>query len=78
MHGRVFWVLGVMQWFWYHTDKRRESFVTMCMDRDVQRLTWEAYLNKRLVMGDPMAHLRIFVKDTAHLLGLRSLWSRPG
>ncbi len=69
-HGRVFWILGVMQYFWYSSDKRRERFVKMCADKDVQRLTWEAYMNKRLVRADPMAHLRIFFKDTAHLLGI--------
>lgn len=69
-HGRVFWVLGMMQKFWYSSDKRRERFVSMCADPDVQRLTWEAYMNKKLVRGNPMAHLRIFLKDTAHLLGL--------
>ncbi|MEL6920593.1 MAG: geranylgeranyl diphosphate reductase [Pseudomonadota bacterium] len=48
-HGRVFFVLGMLQWIWYSSDKRREQFVTMCEDADVQRLTWESYLNKRLV-----------------------------
>ena len=71
-HGKVFWVLGIMQRFWYHSDKRRERFVTMCADADVQRLTWESYLNKKLVRRDPMAHLRIFVKDVGHLLGIVS------
>lgn len=70
-HGRVFWILGVMQYFWYSNDKRRERFVAMCADRDVQRLTWQAYMNKKLVRAQPMAHLRIFLKDCAHLLGLR-------
>jgi len=71
-HGTVFFVLGIMQRFWYHSDKRRERFVTMCADADVQRLTWESYLNKKLVRRDPMAHLRIFVKDVGHLLGIGS------
>ena len=71
-HGRVFWVLGLMQRFWYRDDRRRERFVKMCMDRDVQKLTFDAYMNKRLVRSRPMAHLRIFVKDVAHLLG----WAR--
>jgi geranylgeranyl reductase len=69
-HGRVFFVLGIMQYFWYRNDKRRESFVKMCEDKDVQRLTWESYTNKQLVRKSPMAHLRIFVKDMAHLLGI--------
>jgi geranylgeranyl reductase len=68
-HGKVFWILGVMQYFWYQSDKRREKFVKICEDRDVQRLTFESYMNKELTRRDPMAHLRIFLKDTAHLLG---------
>ena len=72
-HGRVFWILGMMQYFWYKNDKRRERFVKMCEDPDVQRLTWEAYMNKQLVRRDPMAHLRIFFKDLGHLFGLRAL-----
>lgn len=70
-HGRVFWVLRIMQYFWYSSDKRRERFVDMCADKDVQKLTWQAYMNKRLVRAEPLAHLRVFLKDTAHLLGLR-------
>ena len=71
-HGKVFWVLGMMQYFWYSSDKRRERFVTMCDDKDVQQLTWQAYMNKKLVRAKPMAHVKIFLKDTAHLLGLRA------
>ena len=69
-HGRVFWILGVMQYFWYQSDKRRERFVKMCEDPDVQRLTFESYMNKQLVRRDPMAHVRIFAKDVAHLFGM--------
>ncbi|WP_244406108.1 geranylgeranyl diphosphate reductase [Methylocella silvestris] len=69
-HGRVFWILGIMQYFWYGSDKRRESFVKICEDRDVQRLTFDAYMNKQLRRADPMAHVRIFFKDLAHLFGL--------
>lgn len=72
LHGRVFWILGMMQYFWYSSDKRRESFVKICRDPDVQRLTWDAYMNKELVRADPMAHVRIFFKDLAHLLRLAS------
>jgi geranylgeranyl reductase len=69
-HGRVFRVLGLMQWFWYSSDRRRERFVSICRDRDVQELTWQAYMHKRLVRGRPLAHARIFAKDLGHLLGL--------
>jgi len=69
-HGTVFRVLGIMQWFWYSSDKRRERFVSICKDKDVQQLTFESYMNKELVRKKPMAHVRIFFKDMAHLLGL--------
>ena len=71
-HGKVFLVLGIMQHFWYRNDKRRERFVSMCRDPDVQRLTWTAYMNKELVRARPVAHVKIFFKDLAHLCGLVS------
>ena len=69
-HGRVFMVLGFMQYFWYRSDKRRERFVAICADPDVQRLTWEAYLNKKLVRSDPLGHVRVFFKDLRQLVRL--------
>lgn len=69
-HGRVFWILAMMQYFWYSSDKRREKFVKMCEDKDVQTLTFESYMHKKLVRKKPMAHIKIFFKDMAQLLGL--------
>jgi len=69
-HGRVFLILGIMQGFWYRSDKRRERFVAICADPDVQRLTWESYLNKRLVRTDVMGHVRVFFKDLRQILRL--------
>jgi geranylgeranyl reductase len=70
MHGPVFAVLDLMQNFWYHSDNRRERFVAICRDRDVQELTFDGYMNKQLVRAKPLAHLRIFFKNIAHLTGL--------
>jgi geranylgeranyl reductase len=69
-HGQVFWILGFMQNFWYATDNRRERFVRICGDKDVQSLTWQAYMTKALVRAKPAAHVRIFLKNMAHLTGL--------
>ena len=69
-HRLVFLILGIMQHYWYCNDKRREKFVKICEDPDVQKLTWDAYMNKRLVRARPAAHVRIFFKDLAHLVGL--------
>ena len=68
-HGRVFWVLGLLQHFWFQNDKRRERFVKVCEDPDVQCLIFGSYMNKKLVCKKPMAPIRIFFKDLAHLLG---------
>jgi geranylgeranyl reductase len=69
-HGAVFFVLGVMQRFWYADDGRRERFVAICRDPDVQRLTFEGYKRKKLVRAKPLAHARIFLKNVGHLTGL--------
>jgi geranylgeranyl reductase len=69
-HKMVFRVLRAMQDAYYKSDDRRERFVSLCHDVDVQRLTFEAYMNKRIVRARPMAHLRIMAKNIAHLTGL--------
>jgi geranylgeranyl reductase len=73
VHGPVFWMLGMMQRYWYANDARRERFVAICRDIDVQQLTWDAYMNKELVKARPLAHVRIFFKNLAHLSGLAPL-----
>lgn len=69
-HKGVFRVLGAMQRAYYRSDERRERFVSLCHDVDVQRLTFEAYMNKALVKARPLAHLKIGIKNLAHLTGL--------
>jgi geranylgeranyl reductase len=65
-------VLGGMQWFWYASDKRRERFVAICRDPDVQRLTWESYMNKCMPRREKAAQARVFFKDLGHMFGLAS------
>lgn len=69
-HKTVFRVLASMQNAYYRSDDRRERFVSLCHDIDVQRLTFEAYMNKKLVKARPLAHLKIGIKNLAHLTGL--------
>ena len=71
-HGAVFFVLRFMQNYWYKSDWRRERFVAICRDEDVQQLTWDAYMNKELVVAKPMAHAKIFFKNVAYLTGLKA------
>jgi len=69
-HKNVFKILRVMQDAYYKSDDRRERFVSLCHDVDVQRLTFDAYMNKKLVKARPLAHLKIGIKNLAHLTGL--------
>ncbi len=71
-HGSVFAVLDIMQSFWYRNDDRRERFVAICRDRDVQELTFDGYMHKQLVRARLFAHVRIFFKNLAHLTGFAS------
>ncbi len=66
-HKTVFKVLRSMQDAYYKSDERRERFVSLCHDVDVQKLTFEAYMNKELVKARPMAHIKIGLKNLAHL-----------
>ena len=70
LHGKTFWALGLLQRIWYRSDKRREKFVSMCQDKDVQELTWQAYTQKQLVKRRKTAHLRVALKDIGNLIGL--------
>lgn len=69
-HKTVFKVLGAMQNAYYRSDNRRERFVSLCKDKDVQKLTFEAYMNKKLMKTKFLAHLKIMIKNIAHLTGV--------
>jgi geranylgeranyl reductase len=69
-HKTVFHALQSMQDAYYRSDSRRERFVSLCHDIDVQKLTFEAYMNKKLVKARPLAHLKIGFKNVRHLAGL--------
>ena len=69
-HKTVFKVLGAMQNAYYKSDDRRERFVSLCNDIDVQKITFESYMHKKLTRKRPLAHLKIMIKNILHLSGL--------
>ena len=69
-HKAVFQVLRAMQNAYYKSDERRERFVTLCQDIDVQKITFENYMHKKLLKSRPLAHLKIMFKNIAHLTGM--------
>ena len=71
-HGTVFKVLRSMQDAYCKSDERRERFVSLCHDVDVQKLTFDAYMNKKLAHARPLAHLKVGIKNVAHMMGFVS------
>ena len=72
---QVLRVLGAMQKAYYRSYERRERFVSLCHDVNMQKVTFEAYMNKSLAKAWPMAHLKIGINNLAHLSRLVSTLS---
>ena len=58
-----------MQDAYYKSGKRREGFVRLCHHVVVQKLTFEANMNKKLLSARPLAHLMVGLKNASHLMG---------
>ena len=58
-YGPTYKVLEILQNIFYSNDAAREAFVEMCDDQDVQRLTFDSYLYKRVVAMNPWQQLKL-------------------
>jgi len=58
-YGATYKVLEILQNIFYRNDAAREAFVEMCDDKDVQRLTFDSYLYKRVVVMNPWQQLKL-------------------
>jgi len=58
-YGATYKVLEILQNIFYRNDAAREAFVEMCDDKDVQRLTFDSYLYKRVVLMNPWQQLKL-------------------
>ena len=58
-YGATYKVLELLQNIFYSNDAAREAFVEMCDDKDVQRLTFDSYLYKRVVAMNPWQQLKL-------------------
>ncbi len=58
-YGATYKVLEILQNVFYRNDAAREAFVEMCDDKDVQRLTFDSYLYKRVVAMNPWQQLKL-------------------
>jgi geranylgeranyl reductase len=58
-YGATYKVLELLQNIFYRNDAAREAFVEMCDDKDVQRLTFDSYLYKRVVAMNPWQQIKL-------------------
>nr|ACV41179.1 geranyl geranyl reductase [Posidonia oceanica] len=52
-------VLDVLQKVFYRSDPAREAFVEMCADEYVQKMTFNSYLYKKVVPGNPVDDIKL-------------------
>ena len=67
-YGTTYKVLELLQNIFYSSDAAREAFVEMCDDKDVQKLTFDSYLYKRVVMMNPWQQIKLTFRTVASLL----------
>jgi geranylgeranyl reductase len=67
-YGSTYKVLEILQNIFYSNDAAREAFVEMCDDKDVQRLTFDSYLYKRVVAMNPWQQLKLTFLTLASVL----------
>ena len=68
LYAPIFFGLEVLQAVYYRTDRLRESFVAICADDDVQQITFDSYLYKKMVPAPWSAQMKIFSKNIYHLI----------
>ncbi|WP_076789627.1 geranylgeranyl diphosphate reductase [Chlorobium sp. KB01] len=68
LYAPIFFGLEVLQAVYYKTDRLRESFVAICADDDVQQITFDSYLYKKMVPAPWPVQMKIFSKNIYHLI----------
>lgn len=68
LYAPIFFGLQTLQSVYYKSDRLRESFVAICEDTDVQRITFDSYLYKQMVPAPWSVQMKIFMKNIYHLV----------
>jgi geranylgeranyl reductase len=68
-YGPTYFVLDALQKVFYTSDAARESFVDLCEEDYVQKVTFDSYLYKKVQGNDPIGDLKLGWKT------LTSLWN---
>eukprot|EP01023_Acetabularia_acetabulum_P058372 TRINITY_DN688_c0_g1_i4.p1 TRINITY_DN688_c0_g1~~TRINITY_DN688_c0_g1_i4.p1 ORF type:complete len:512 (+),score=116.73 TRINITY_DN688_c0_g1_i4:157-1536(+) len=74
---RAYWptykVLDILQKVFYRSNPSREAFVELCEDDYVQKMTFDSYLYKTVVPGNPIDDVKLLVKTIASLVRANAL-----
>ena len=66
-------VLDILQKVFYRSNAAREAFVEMCADEYVQKMTFDSYLYKTVVPGNPLDDLKLAVNTIGSLVRANAL-----
>lgn len=61
-------VLDILQKVFYRSNPAREAFVEMCESEYVQKMTFDSYLFKTVVPGNPLDDVKLLVQTVGSLL----------
>lgn len=79
---RKYWttykVLDILQKVFYRSNPAREAFVELCEDSYVQKMTFDSYLYKTVVPGNPMDDFKLLVRTVSSMLRSNALRTGPG
>merc|ERR1711972_696411 len=67
-YGPTYFVLDALQKLFYTSDAARESFVELCEEEYVQKVTFDSYLYKTVQGNDPVGDVKLLGKTLSSLL----------
>jgi len=74
---RKYWptykVLDILQKVFYRSNAAREGFVEMCKSEYVQRMTFDSYLYKTVVPGNPLSDIKLLFATIGSILRANAL-----
>lgn len=76
---RKYWatykVLDILQKVFYRSNPAREAFVEMCDSSYVQKMTFDSYLYKTVVPGNPLDDVKLLVETVGSIVRSNALRS---
>jgi len=66
-------VLDILQKVFYRSNPAREAFVELCDDTYVQKMTFDSYLYKTVVPGNPLDDIKLLVRTVSTLVRANAL-----